>query len=432
MIHQHFMLVDNMSVLQNIVLGQEPERRLGVVDVDMARERIEGLSSEYGFAVAEHLDADVEDVGVGIKQRIEILKTLYRGAEVIIFDEPTAVLTPQEVEQLFQIMKELTDRGYSLIFITHKLDEALTIADRITVLRDGERIGTVNSEQTDRQELARMMVGRDVLFDVDKPPGTPGQKVLEVTDLRVADSRELQRVNGVDLTVRENEILGIAGVEGNGQTELVEAITGLRPAESGRIRFNGNDVTDASRQAVIESGMALIPEDRNKRALVMDYNLVKNGLLGNQWLSSFNNGGLVDWEAVSDHTAGIIEEYDVQPPNPDAAAASLSGGNQQKFIVGREISREPDLIVAAHPTRGVDVGSIEFIREQLLELREQGTGILLVSSKLDEIQLLSDRIAVMYEGKIVDIVKPGAVTEEELGLLMAGRGGQKTEEAGPE
>ncbi len=428
MIHQHFMLVDDMTVLQNIVLGQEPERRFGVVDVDAARQEIERISREFGFEINEYLDARIEEVGVGVKQRIEILKTLYRGAEIIIFDEPTAVLTPQEVEQLFDIMRQLTDQGYSLIFITHKLDEAMAIAEDITVLRDGELIGTVDSDETSRQELARMMVGRDVLFDVDKPAEDAGKQVLEITQLDVTDDRGLASVRGVNLEVRAGEILGIAGVEGNGQTELVEAITGLRAPTAGTVRFNDEDVTGASRRKLISDGMALIPEDRNERALVMTYDLVKNGLLGNQRLQEFTQGRLLDWDATADHARDIIEEYDVQPGNVAASANSLSGGNQQKFIVGREISRDPDLMIAAHPTRGVDVGSIEFIRERLLELREAGTAILLVSSKLDEIQLLSDRIAVMADGEIADVVDPAQVTEEELGLLMAGR---NLAEAGP-
>jgi simple sugar transport system ATP-binding protein len=421
MIHQHFMLVDNMTVLQNVVLGQEPERRLGVVDVESAREEIERISGEFGFDVAAYLDARIEEVGVGVKQRIEILKTLFRGAEIIIFDEPTAVLTPQEVQQLFEIMRELTGQGYSLIFITHKLDEAMNIADEITVLRNGELIGTVDSEATSRRELARMMVGRDVLFDIDKPPEEAGREVLAVADLEVTDDRGLASLRGVDLEVRAGEILGIAGVEGNGQTELVEAITGLRTPAAGTVRFNDEDVTGASRRELIQKGMALIPEDRNERALVGSYDLVKNGLLGNQRLSGFTRGRLLDWDATAEHAHEIVREYDVQPADVAASATSLSGGNQQKFIVGREITREPDLMVAAHPTRGVDVGSIEFIRERLLELREGGTAILLVSSKLDELQLLSDRIAVMADGDIADVVDPAAVTEEELGLLMGGR-----------
>lgn len=421
MIHQHFMLVDNMTVLQNIVLGQEPESRFGIVDVERAHEKIEQLSHRYGFEVEDYLDTAIEDIGVGIKQRIEILKTLYRGAEIIIFDEPTAVLTPQEVEQFFDIMEELTDQGISLIFITHKLNEAMEIADEITVLRDGARIGTVDSDSTTREDLAKMMVGRDVLFDIQPPPGTPGEEVLEVEQLAVKDNRGLRQVNGVDLHIRSGEILGIAGVEGNGQTELVEAITGLRTPDSGVIRFNNEDITATPRRELIQSGLALIPEDRLKRGLVLEYDLIKNGLLGNQRLPQFTNGRLIDWESVTDHAQGIVDEYDIQPSNINAHAHSLSGGNQQKFIVGREIQRNPDLIVAAHPTRGVDVGSIEFIREQIIELRDEGTAILLVSSKLDEIQLLSDRIAVMYEGQVTDVVDPEQVTDQELGLLMTGQ-----------
>lgn len=420
MIHQHFQLVDTMTVLQNIVLGNEPTDR-GLVDTGEARADVEAICDTYGFDVDEHLDTRIEELGIGVQQRVEIVKSLYRGAETLILDEPTAVLTPQEVGSLFEVMAELTDRGRSLVFITHKLEEAMSVADRITVLRDGAAVGTVDGDGTSRQELARMMVGRDVLFESEPRTTTPGDPILEVSDLVVRDDRGLEQVHGVDLSVREGEILGVAGVEGNGQRELVDAITGLRSADEGHIVFDGADVTTASRRERIDAGIAYVPEDRLVEGLVLDYDLVRNALLGNQTVEPFVSGGFVDWTAVREHAQSIITEYDVNPDDPDARGRSLSGGNQQKFLVGRELEHEPSLLVAAHPTRGVDIGSIEFIHGRLREMRDADVGILLVSSKLDEIQQLSDRIAVVYEGEIVAIVDPADVTEEDLGLLMAGQ-----------
>ncbi|WP_224450580.1 ABC transporter ATP-binding protein [Haloprofundus salilacus] len=429
MIHQHFQLVDTMTVVQNVVLGQEPTEN-GLVDEASARSDIERICSTYGFEVDDYMDTPVEELGVGIQQRVEIVKSLYRGADVLILDEPTAVLTPQEVENLFDVMTELTERGHSLIFITHKLDEALAVADDVTVLRDGEVVGSVDAADTSRTELARMMVGRDVLFDVAERTTTPGELIVEVTDLRVRDDRGLLQVDGVDLQIREGEVLGIAGVEGNGQSELVEALTGLRGAKSGTIVFDGTDITDASRRRRIESGIAYVPEDRQEMGLVQEYDLVRNALLGNQTIEPYANDGFLDWGAVRDHADEIIEKYDVHPSDHSAEASSLSGGNQQKFIVGRELEHDPSFVVAAHPTRGVDIGSIEFIHERLHEMRDEGVALLVVSSKLDEVQKLSDRIAVMYEGEFVDVVDPETVTEQELGLLMAGRSlDERTENA---
>ncbi|WP_407066854.1 ABC transporter ATP-binding protein [Haloarcula sediminis] len=419
MIHQHFQLVETMTVLQNIILGHEPSSN-GLVDTAAAREDIEEICSRYDFSVDRVLDTKVQDLDLGARQRVEIVKSLYRGADILILDEPTAVLTPQEVEELLDVMAELAAAGHSLIFITHKLGEALDAADEITVLRDGQAIGTVDAGDTSEEELARMMVGREVQFD--RPPRDPpeGDPVLDVEGLHVRGSRGLEQVSGVDVSVREGEILGIAGVQGNGQTELVEALTGLRDVDAGSVRFNGKEITDTNRRQRIDAGIAYIPEDRTTEGLVQDYTLVRNALLGNQTVEPFVDNGMIDWEAVRGHAEEIIREYDVQPPNEDAEAKSLSGGNQQKFIVGREIKHDPDLMVASHPTRGVDIGSIEFIHDRLLELREAGMGIVVVSSKLDEIQKLSDRIAVMYEGEFMDTVDPEATTEEELGMLMAG------------
>jgi simple sugar transport system ATP-binding protein len=413
------MLVDPMTVTENITLGNEPRKWGGLtVDRAAARDAVVDLSERYGFDVDP--DARVEDVSVGEQQRVEILKALYRGADVLILDEPTAVLTPQEVEELFEVLEELTDQGKTIIFITHKLGEAMRAADEITVLRDGRNVGTVDADGTTREDLAELMVGREVLLDVDRPPTETGEVVAAASNLVVEDDRGVRAVDDVSLDVRAGEVFGIAGVDGNGQSELVEALTGLSAPESGRIEFLGEDVTDTSRRRRIESGMAYIPEDRQERGLVMDFDLVENALLGSQHSPELGPNGRIDWSATREHAESIIEEYDVRPPNPDSTSESLSGGNQQKFIVGREFSRDPELVVAAHPTRGVDVGSIEFIHERLLELRERGVAIVLVSSKLEEVQGLSDRLAVMYEGEFIDVVDPGETTEEELGLLMAG------------
>jgi simple sugar transport system ATP-binding protein len=419
MIHQHFMLVDPMTVTENITLGNEPRKWGGLaVDRDAARREVRELSQRYGFSVDP--DARIEDVSVGVQQRVEILKALYRGADVLILDEPTAVLTPQEVEDLFDVFEELTAEGKTIIFITHKLGEAMDAAAEITVLRDGENVGTVPAAETTREELAELMVGREVLLEVERPERDPGDEVLGVAGVGVTDDRGVESVRDVSFHVREGEVFGIAGVDGNGQSELVEAITGLASPSSGHVSFAGTDVTGWSRRDRIETGMAYIPEDRQERGLVMEFDLVENGLLGNQHAPEFAAGGRIDWAHTREHADTVIDEYDVRPPDPTASAASLSGGNQQKFIVGREFEHDPSLLVATHPTRGVDIGSTEFIHERLLELRDEGVAVLLVSSKLEEVQSLADRLAVMYEGELMAVVDPDDVTEEELGLLMAG------------
>jgi simple sugar transport system ATP-binding protein len=420
MIHQHFMLVDPMTVTENVVLGNEPRKWGGLaVDRDASREAVDSLAEKYGFDVDP--DAAIEDVSVGEQQRVEILKALYRGADVLILDEPTAVLTPQEVEELFAVFEELTAQGKTIIFISHKLDEAMRAADDITVLRDGVNVGSVDANATTREELAELMVGREVLLNVDKPDVSTGDAALSVRDLTVRDERDVVAVDDVSFDVHEGEVFGIAGVDGNGQSELVEAVTGLRTLESGSVVFDDEDVTAASRRERIARGMAYVPEDRQERGLVMDYDLVENGLLGNQHDPAFAPNGRIDWEGTYGHTTDVIQEYDVRPPDPSATAKSLSGGNQQKFIVGREFSEDPEVVVASHPTRGVDIGSVEFIHEQILDLRSRGKAILLVSSKLDEVQSLSDRLAVVHDGEFVDVVDPQGTTEEELGLLMGGQ-----------
>jgi simple sugar transport system ATP-binding protein len=419
MIHQHFMLVDPMTVTENITLGNEPRKWGGLaVDRSGAREAVVELADRYGFDVDP--DARIEDVSVGEQQRVEILKALYRGAETLILDEPTAVLTPQEVDELFGVLEELTAQGKTIIFITHKLGEAMRAADEISVLRDGRKVGTVDADGTSQEELAELMVGREVLMDVDRGEAETGDVVASVSDVAVEDDRGVRAVDGVSFDVRGGEVFGIAGVDGNGQSELVEAITGLQSVDAGEIRFRGEDVTTASRRDRIDAGMAYVPEDRQERGLVMEFDLVENGLLGSQHDPELAANGRIDWPKTRDHAESIIDEYDVRPPDADADAESLSGGNQQKFIVGREFERDPELVVASHPTRGVDVGSIEFIHERLLELRRQGVAVLLVSSKLEEVQGLSDRLAVIYEGEFIDVVDPDETTEEELGLLMAG------------
>ncbi|MDZ5811207.1 ABC transporter ATP-binding protein [Halorubrum sp. AD140] len=419
MIHQHFMLVDPMTVWENVVLGNEPKTWGGLrVDEAAARQAVVDLSERYGFDVDP--DARIEDVSVGVQQRVEILKALYRGADVLIMDEPTAVLTPQEVEELYGVFEELTDQGKTIIFISHKLGEALSAADEITVLRDGVNVGTVSSADVSREDLAEMMVGREVLMDPATTPQEPGDRVLEVTDLHAEDDRGVEVVSGISFEVRAGEVFGIAGVDGNGQSQLVEAITGMRDATAGSVRYLGEPMAGATRREHIDRGMAFIPEDRQERGLVMSYDLTENGILGSQHAPPFARDGRIDWRTSRGHAEDVIERYDVRPPDADATAEALSGGNQQKFIVGREFERDPDLVVATHPTRGVDIGSTEFLHDRLLELRAEGKAVLLVSSKLDEVQGLSDRLAVIQEGTFSGIVDPQTVTDKEIGLLMAG------------
>jgi len=419
MIHQHFMLVDTMTVAENVVLGDEPTTWFGLrTDADAAREAVRDLSERYGFDVDP--TARVEDISVGEKQRVEILKALYRGADTLVLDEPTAVLTPQEVEDLFAVFEELTAEGKTVLFITHKLGEAMAVADDITVLRDGVNVGTVDAKNTTQEDLAERMVGRDVLFEIEKDAVTAGAVSLAADGLTVTDADDVARVDDVDFELREGEVLGIAGVDGNGQAELVEAITGLREPDAGTVRLHDEDVTTASRRDHIDAGLAYIPEDRHERGLVMDFDLVENGILGAQHGAPYASRGVLDWRTARDHAEDIVDTYDVRPADADADAASFSGGNQQKFIVGRELERDPSVVVATHPTRGVDVGATEFIHDELLDRRASGDAVLLVSSKLDEVRSLSDRLAVMYEGEFVAVVEPENVTEEELGLLMAG------------
>jgi simple sugar transport system ATP-binding protein len=417
MVHQHFMLVPVFTVAENIVLGSEVTRGPSL-DMRAARRRIRHLSQEFGLEVDPR--AVVENLPVGVQQRVEILKALYRQARILVLDEPTAVLTPQEAEELFRIMRRLTEQGVSIIFITHKLKEVLAVADRITVMRRGEVVGTTTPADVDEAELAAMMVGRNVLLAVDKPPAQPGAVVLEVEGLTVRDERGIAAVRDISFQVRAGEVLGIAGVQGNGQTELAEALTGLRRAETGQILLAGEPVPFRDPRFLIEHGLAHIPEDRQKHGLVLPYSVADNLVLCTYYRQPFARGVQRRRRPVVRHAAELIDEFDVRTPSPLTATRNLSGGNQQKVIVARELSRPVRLLIANQPTRGLDVGSIEFIHGRIVEQRDEGVAVLLISAELDEILALSDRIAVMYHGRIVATMPAAEATREQLGLLMAG------------
>ncbi len=417
MVHQHFMLVHNFTVTENIILGSEPTKG-GKINIKDAAKKVEELSKRYGLSVDPY--AKIEDISVGMQQRVEILKTLYRGAEILIFDEPTAVLTPQEIKELIQIMGKLVAEGKSIILITHKLKEIMEVCDRCTVIRKGKGIGTVEVSETDPDQLAALMVGREVHFKVDKKEAQPTDVVLEVQDLVVIDSRNIPVVEGLNLEVKAGEILGIAGVDGNGQTELIEGITGLRKIKSGSVKINGKETAHLSTRKITETGVGHIPEDRHKHGLVLDYTIGENMVLQTYYQKPYSNSGVLNYNKIYEKAKSLIEEYDVRTPSEFTPARALSGGNQQKGIIAREVDRSPSLLIASQPTRGLDVGAIEFIHSKLVEERDKGRAVLLVSFELDEVMNLSDRIAVIYEGKIVAIVDPKETTEQELGLLMAG------------
>ncbi|HXV57434.1 MAG TPA: ABC transporter ATP-binding protein [Gaiellaceae bacterium] len=416
MVHQHFMLIPVMTVAENIVLGIEP-RSGPFLDIDAAAKRVRELSESFGLAVRP--EARIESISVGMQQRVEILKALYRGAEILILDEPTAVLTPQEAEELFEIIRSLQEQGKSIIFISHKLGEVLAIADRITVLRRGKKVETVPRAGATEEGLARLMVGREVLLRVEKRPATPGDPLLQIEDLRVQDERGLEAVKGVSLEVRAGEIVGIAGVDGNGQTELVEAITGLRRTEAGRVVAAGKDITGASARECLEAGIGHIPEDRHRRGLVLDFTLAENFALRDYCEEPESKWGWLFPKRMVERARQLLQEFDVRGGGPQTPASSLSGGNQQKVVVAREVARDPRILVAAQPTRGLDVGAIEFVHRRLVSERDEGRAILLVSLELEEILSLADRILVMYEGEIVAEYAPD-VTEEELGIAMTG------------
>jgi simple sugar transport system ATP-binding protein len=418
MVHQHFQLVPPFTVAENIVLGSEPTRRAGVLDARRASAQVRELSARYGLAVDP--DAVVEDLPVGTQQRVEIVKALYRGAEILILDEPTAVLTPQETDELLKVMRDLAERGTGIIFITHKLREVMAVADTITVLRGGKVAGTVRPADTSEARLAELMVGRSVVLQVDKTVATPGEVVLELDGLVVAGPHGEPAVQGIDLQVRSGEIVGVAGVQGNGQFELVEAVCGMRPVAGGRIAILGHDTTHASPRTVSELGVSHIPEDREKDGLVGTYSIADNLVLNRAYLEPFAHHGVRDTGAVDRLAEELVQEFDVRTPSIHTPAASLSGGNKQKCVVARELSQQVRLLVAAQPTRGVDVGSIEFIHRQLVAERDKGAAVLLVSAELDEILALSDRVAVMYEGRVMAVLPIAEAGRERLGLLMAG------------
>jgi general nucleoside transport system ATP-binding protein len=424
MVHQHFMLVPVMTVTENIVLGEEPRRRGRLLDVREGAKRVKELSERYGLAVDP--DATIEDVTVGQQQRVEILKTLYRDARVLVLDEPTAVLTAQEAGELFEVLNSLKQDGVAIVFISHKLGEVLEIADRITVLRRGRRIDTVPAEGSTEASLARLMVGRDVLLQVEKKDPSTGDPVLEVEDVRVLDDRELEAVRGLSLRVRAGEIVALAGVDGNGQHELVEAISGLRGVESGNIRIRGKDVAGTGVRAATDAGVAHIPEDRHLRGLVLDFTLAENLALREYHKAPLSRRGVLNKGRINGRARELLTEYDVRGGRPGALASSLSGGNQQKVAVAREIASNPSLLIAHQPTRGLDVGAIEFVHKRLIAERDAGRGILLVSLEFEEVRALADRILAIYEGEIVGEFPPD-VSEEELGFAMTGGGADRAE-----
>ena len=424
MVHQHFKLIQNFTVLQNIILGVETTN-YGFLKMDEARAKVTALSDQYGLKVDP--DALIEDITVGMQQRVEILKMLYRDNEILIFDEPTAVLTPQEIEELMKIMKELVEEGKSILFITHKLNEIKTTADRCTVLRKGKYIGTVDVQATSKETMSEMMVGRKVQFAVEKNPSIPNASQFEVKNLTVASKRSTKKaVNNVSFTVRKGEILCIAGIDGNGQSELVYAITGLSPIESGQIFLNGKEITKMSVRDRNVLGMSHIPEDRHKDGLILDYTLAENLILKKYFTPEFQRHGFIKFNETHTYADHLITEFDIRcSQGSQTITRSMSGGNQQKAILAREINNDPEVLIAVQPTRGLDVGAIEYIHKQLVEQRDAGKAVLLVSLELDEVMNVSDRILVLFEGEIVADLKPEETTVQELGLYMAGSKGHE-------
>ena len=418
MVHQHFMLVPPLTVVENVLLGT-PSSRGPLLDLEQGKRRIRELSERYGLKVDPC--ARVEQLSVGEQQRVEIIKALYRGVDILILDEPTAVLTPQETRELFQVLRSLRSAGQTILFISHKLSEVMTISDRVTVLRQGRVVGTLPTSETDERKLARMMVDRDVLFELEKPPGEPGPVVLEVQDLRVRDDRGLEAVRGLSLTVYAGQIFGVAGVDGNGQAELVEAITGLRRAHGGRILLQGQDITNWSPRQCHLRGVAHIPQDRQVRGLVMDMSVAENLVLDCYFLPPFSRGWRFYPREVRNRAREAIATYDIRCPSPTVRARLLSGGNQQKVVLARAMSRRPALLVAMQPTRGLDVGATEYVHRRLLEEKARGCAILLVSTELDEIMALSDVIGVMYEGRLMGVLPRREADIQRIGLMMAGR-----------
>jgi simple sugar transport system ATP-binding protein len=423
MVHQHFMLVDTMTVGENIILGAEGGNPASI-DWKKANDSISALSNELRLGV--NPKALIEDLSVGAQQRVELLKALYRNAELLILDEPTAVLTPQEVEDFFNILRRMREQGKTIVIITHKLEEVLAISDDVTVMRDGRVVGNVKTKDTNTKELARMIVGRDVLLRVEKTDAQPNDTVLSVENLSVA-GKHGEALSNVSFNVRAGEIVGIAGIEGNGQTELIEAIAGLIAIKNGSIKLFGREITNLPVRKRTELGVAHIPEDRHKRGLLLDSDLEENAILGVHYRAPVSSGVFLNSSHIEKRTREIIENFDVRPPNPELAAKSLSGGNQQKLIIGREFELNPKLLLVSQPTRGVDIGAIEFIHRKLIALRDAGSAILLVSAELDEVTGLADRLLVIYHGKFVGEVDPKTVSNEEIGLMMTG--GKRGQEA---
>lgn len=417
MVHQHFQLIPVLTVAENVILGDELTRH-GTLDLDAARARIDELSGTYGLSVDP--DALVGDLSVGAQQRVELIKALYRDAEILILDEPTAVLTPGEVDEFFAVVRSLVDDGKSIVFITHKLREVLAVADRVTVLRRGRVVGSADPETTTTTELAELMVGREVSFKVDKAPADPGEVVLSVTDLGVTDNREVVTVAGCSFEVRAGEIYGIAGVEGNGQRELVEALAGMRPATTGSISIAGENIRKHGPREVERLGVGHVPEDRNKHGVVGALTITENLVLNGYNRKPFANGWIMNRHAMAEQAERLVETYDVRTPGTEVPAATLSGGNQQKVVVARELSRDLKLLIVAQPTRGLDVGSVEFIHSRIVAKRDEGTAVVLVSAELDEILSVADRIGVLYRGKIVTSMPRAEASRERLGVLMAG------------
>jgi general nucleoside transport system ATP-binding protein len=416
MVHQHFMLVDTMTVAENIILGAETGGAASL-DLDKANKDILALSNELRLGV--NPKALIEDISVGAQQRVELLKALYRNANLLILDEPTAVLTPQEVEEFFGILRKMREQGKTIVIITHKLEEVLAISDEVTVMRDGKSVGHVKTSETSAKDLARMIVGRDVLLRVEKSDANPKDAVLTVENLSVK-SKHGAALNDVSFNVREGEIVGIAGIEGNGQTELIEAIAGLIAIQKGSIKLLDKEISRLSVRRRTEMGIAHIPEDRHKRGLLLDSNLEENSILGVHYRAPVASGGFLNSSAIETRTKEIIKNFDVRPPQPELAAKNLSGGNQQKLIIGREFELNPKLLLVSQPTRGVDIGAIEFIHRKLIALRDAGSAILLVSAELEEVTALADRLLVIYKGKFVGEVNPKTTSVEEIGLLMTG------------
>ena len=418
MVHQHFQLVPVMTVAENVILGQEVTRAGGYIDKRAANQRVRELSEQYGLEIDP--TAEVDDLPVGLQQRVEIIKALYRHADILILDEPTAVLTPQEANELFRIMRDLTDRGVSIIFITHKLKEVLAVADRIVVLRGGRSVGEALPAESTEASLAEMMVGRKVILQVDKDEAKPGAPVLQIDNLEVLDDRKQKVVKGLSLEVRAGEILGVAGVQGNGQREFVEALTGLRSIVAGHIRIAGEESTHYTPRRITELDVAHIPEDREKHGLVMSYSIADNMVLNRYYRAPYSRNAVLDREVIAENGRNLVKQYDVRTPSIYTHAGNLSGGNKQKVIVAREFSRPVKLLIANQPTRGIDVGSIEFIHNQIVAQRDAGVAVLVVSAELDEVLSLADRVAVMFDGRIVKTLPIEEATRERVGLLMAG------------